>query len=134
MSGGAFGNMLLMFPETKIMVDYFDMQPLSGSAGFGPRTDIQKVPGILQCTTGRRVRTASGNKIIGRGMRFYTEVQLQAGRFISDGTYVYSLAIPKQDDWNREAGFYIYEVERVTGQDGTETIEPAFNHGLGNLA
>jgi hypothetical protein len=133
MSGGAFGNMLLMFPETKILVDYFDMQPLNG-AGYGPRTDIAKVPGILQCTTGRRVKTASGNKIIGRGMRFWTETQLQAGRFISDGVYVYSLAIPSQDDWNSEAGFYIYDVERVTGQDGTEIVEPSFTHGLGQLA
>ena len=133
MSGGAFGNMLLMFPETKIMVDYFDMQPLNG-AGYGPRTDFSKVSGILQCTTGRRVKTASGNKIIGRGMRFWTETPLQAGRFISDGIYVYALAIPASDDWKSEGGFYIYDVERVTGQDGTEIVEPGFTHGLGQLA
>jgi len=131
-SGGAFGNMLTMFPETKIAIDYFDMQPLNG-AGYGPRTDWSKVYGILQCTTGRRVRHANGNKIIGRGMRFWTETQLQAGRFISDGVYTYSLAIPAQDDWNHEAGFYIYDLERVTGQDGTETVKPTFNHGVGSL-
>jgi len=133
MSGGAFGNMLTMFPETKIVVDYFDMQPLHGG-GYGPRTDWSKVYGILQCTTGRRVRHANGNKIIGRGMRFWTETPLQAGRFISDGVYTYTLAIPSQDDWDREAGFYIYDLERVTGQDGTETVEPSFNHGVGSLA
>ena len=133
MSGGAFGNMLTMFPETQIMVDYFDQQPLHGG-GYGPRTDKSKVRGMLQCTTGRRVRTANGYKVIGRGMRFWTEAPLQAGRFISDGVYVYALAIPASDDWEREAGFYIYDCERVLGQDGTEIVEPSFTHGTGQLA
>ena len=133
MSGGAFGNMMSMFPETQIMVDYFDQQPLHGG-GYGPRTDFSKVRGILQCTTGRRVKTSNGYKIIGRGMKFWTETPLQAGRFISDGVYVYAVSVPASDDWEREGGFYIYDLERVIGPDGTEIVEPTFNHGKGQLA
>jgi hypothetical protein len=129
---GAYGSMMTMFPETQILVDYFDQQPLHGG-GYGPRTDFSKVRGMLQCTTGRRVKTGNGYKTIGRGMRFWTETRLQAGRFISDGVYVYALAIPSQDDWDREGGFFIYDCERVDGQDGTEIVEPSFNHGVGNL-
>ena len=130
---GAFGNMLTMFPETQIFVDYFDQQPLHGG-GYGPRTDFAKVRGILRCTGGRRVKTENGYKVIGRAMSFWTETKLQAGRFISDGVYVYALAIPAQGDWEIEGGFYQYDCERVTGADGTEIVEPSFNHGIGSLS
>jgi hypothetical protein len=121
-----------MFPETQILVDYFDQQPLDG-AGYGPRTDFSKVRGILQCTRGRRVRSANGNLVIERGIRFWTEKELQTGRFISDGVYVYRIGIP-DNSWGHEAGFFIYDCERVVGTDGTETVEPPFTHGVGQLA
>ena len=67
-------------------------------------------------------------------MKFWTETPLQAGRFISDGVYVYAVSVPESDDWEREGGFYIYDLERVIGPDGTEIVKPTFNHGKGQLA
>ncbi len=122
---GALGNVLASFPEAKIPVQYFDMQPLPGG-GYGPRTDVQLLMGILQCVGGRRVGTKNRNAVIERQMRYWSDVPLQVGRFIDDGKYVYRIGIP-DDDWSDETEMVIYTCERVVGDDGTLTVEPAFS-------
>jgi len=126
-SGGAFGSILTAFPETRQAVDYYDQKPLDGS-GYGDKTDRQKVSGIIQCFGGRRVRTANGNLVLERRVRFWTETELIVGRFISDGEYVYRLGIP-DDSWGAEVGMFVYACERVVGGDGLEPVEPPFTHG-----
>jgi hypothetical protein len=129
---GAFGSILTAFPEAKITVTYFNMQPLPGS-GYGPRTDIETLSGVLQCVGGRRVGTRNGNAVIERQMRYWSDTPLQVGWFIDDGKYVYRIGIP-DDDWSDEADMTIYTLERVVGADGTETVEPAFDQGTGSFA
>ena len=124
---GALGSVLTSFPEAKVPVQYFDMQPLPGS-GYGPRTDVRLLRGVLQCVGGRRVRTANGNLVIERQMRYWSDTPLQVGRFLDDGKYVYRVGIP-DDDWSDEADMVIYTLERVVGADGTETVQPAFRQG-----
>ena len=126
---GALGSMLTMFPEAKVPVQYFNMQPVNGS-GWGPRTDVRNFSGVLQCTGGRRVKDSHGNLVIERQMRFWTSEDLQVGWFIDDGQYVYRLGIP-DNSWTNEAGFTVYDCERVVGNDGTETVEPPFQQGGG---
>ena len=129
---GAFGSMLTAFPEAKVNVTYFNMQPLPGS-GYGPRTDVKALRGVMHCVGGRRVRTANGNAVIERQMRYWSDTPLQVGWFIDDGKYVYRVGIP-DDDWSDEADMTIYTLERVVGADGTETVEPAFDQGVGSFA
>jgi hypothetical protein len=129
---GALGNILTAFPENRQVVDYYDQQPLHGS-GYGDKTDRKKISGIIQCNGGRRVRTANGNLVLERRVRFWTDTELVVGRFISDGEYVYRLGIP-DDSWGSEVGMYIYDCERVVGGNGLEPVEPAFTHGKGDFA
>jgi hypothetical protein len=118
--------MILAFPEQLQTVNYFDMQPGHGS-GYGQRMDVKPIQGILQCTEGRRVKNQNGNWVVTRGVHFWYEGVLVMGRFIDDGQMVYRIV--KDDDWTTESGFAVYSLERVTGADGTELTEPAFNDG-----
>ena len=129
---GALGSVLAQFPEARVTVTYFNMQPLPGS-GYGPRTDIRVLTGVLQSTGGRRVRTANGNVVIERGNKFWSDTLLQVGWFIDDGQYVYRVGMP-DDDWADYSDLTIYNIERVVGADGTEIVEPAFEQGEGKFA
>jgi hypothetical protein len=124
--------MLTAFPEGKVSVQIFNMQPLNGS-GWGPRTDVKTMAGVLQCTGGRRVRKSNGNLVLERKMRFWSNVPLTVGWFLDDGQYVYRIGLP-DDDWSDYADFVIYDLERLVGADGTEVVEPAFNQGGGHFA
>ncbi len=128
---GHLGSILTMFPEGKITVEYFNMQPVAGS-GWGPRTDKKRMTGVLQCIGGRRVANKNGNLVLERKMRFWSNVSLTVGWFIDDGQYVYRIGLP-DDDWTDYADMVVYDCERVVGADGTETIEPAFSQGGGQL-
>jgi hypothetical protein len=128
---GVYGDILTAFSEQLIEVDYFDMQP-KHDGGFADRTDKRKVSGVLQCVEGRRVKNQNGNLVTTRGMAFWSEEVLQAGRFIDDGVLVYRIA--GDDEWIREAGFTRYPISRVTGADGTEMVEPEFSKGTGAFA
>lgn len=122
---GALGNALASFPEAKVKVQYFDMQPLP-SGGYGPRTDIRLLFGVFQTTGGRRVKTANGNLVIERGCRYWSDRPLQTGRFLDDGKYVYRVGMP-DSDWTSYSEMVVYDCERLVGDDGTPTVEPAFS-------
>ncbi len=132
MSGGAWGSILNQFPEAKVKVQYFNMQPLNGS-GYGPRTDIQNFTVAFQCTVGRQVKNVNGNLVLQRGIRFWFEGTLNIGWFIDDGQYVYRIGMP-DNSWTNEAGFTVYDAFRLVGADGTEVVEPAFAQGGGVIA
>jgi hypothetical protein len=131
---GVYGSILPAFGEQVVSVLYFDMQPLHG-AGWGPRTDLKTVDGILQCTKGRKVKDSNGNLVVTRRMEFWTEDILVTGRFLDfqdDEFNVYRIV--GDNAWDRESGFNVYEIARVVGNDGTEVVEPAFSTGQGNFS
>ena len=66
---GALGNVLASFPEAKIPVQYFDMQPLPGG-GYGPRTDVQLLMGILQCDGRNKNFHLIATKLLSQGSPF----------------------------------------------------------------
>lgn len=129
---GAWGSMLTQFPEAKVELEYFDMQPLDGS-GYGPRTDVKKITVVFQRTLGRKVESSNGNLVLRRGIRFWYPGTLVVGRFVDDGEFVYRVGMP-DNSWTNEAGFTVYDCFRVVGADGTETVEPAFKQGGGVIA
>ena len=129
---GAFGSILTAFPEARTAVSYFNQIALAGSGWQGSGSAVI-VSGILQCTGGRRVKVANGNTVIERQMRFWIDQELRVGWFINDGLFTYRLGIP-DNEWDKEAGFFVYDCERVVGADGTEAVEPAFSQGGGNFA
>lgn len=129
---GAFGSLLDQFPESMVDLQYFNMPALDGS-GYGPRTDVQKITVVFQCTLGRKVESENGNLVLRRGVRFWYEGTLNVGWFVDDGEFVYRIGMP-DNSWTNEAGFTVYDCFRVVGADGTETVEPAFKQGGGVIA
>ena len=122
---GSLGNVLACFPEGKTQVQYFAMEALTGG-GYGPRTDVRLLSGVLQCAPGRRVGTKNRNLVLERGCKYWSDEKLEVGRFIDDGEFVYRIGMP-DDDWTDYSEMVIYDCERLVGDDGTPTVQPAFS-------
>jgi hypothetical protein len=123
---GAYGSIMQAFPEQLITVTYFAMDPKHGS-GWETRTQVRQIQGVLQCTGGRKVKESNGNLVTARTLNFWSEEELEAGRFIDDGSSVYRIA--SDNEWIREVGYTVYGLERVVAADGTETLDPDFSEG-----
>lgn len=136
--GGVYGDTLTAFSEQMRTFPYFDMQTLP-DAGFGPRTSVGTTRGVFQCTRGRDVKNSQGNLVVTRGVRYWTRDVLVIGRFVqADGITdaaagVYRVGKP-DNSWVREGGFTVYDMELVVGNDGKETVAPAFDLGERELA
>lgn len=132
MSNGIYGAQLLSFPEQFRNFPYFDMKALQGG-GYGPRLEASTVRGVFQCTGGRRVKTQNGMKVLGRQTRLWTTQELQTGRFIEAEHDVYTVGMP-DNEWQLEGGFTVYDLEKVVGDDGRDTVDPDFNMGEKDFA
>ncbi len=132
---GVYGSIINAFPEQLEDVTYFDMAPKQNS-GFGPRTSISTILGVIQCTQGRQVKDSNGNLVRSRQMQLWTEEILVAGRFIEfqeDGeAAVYRIA--GDNEWKREAGFTVYPIHKVVGANGNESNDVRMNMGTGAFA
>lgn len=133
---GVYGNMMNYFQVQFVDIEYFDMLPLMNS-GYDKTKDregdiaiIETIRGCFQNMRGNQAKTSNGNLITVQTGDVWTETELKLGKFLSFNNFTYRIV--NQNEWNREAGFYSYAVEQVTGDDGSLTIIPDYNKGTVN--
>lgn len=123
---GVYGEVLTAFPEQWMDALYFDMNPEMGS-GFGPRMNVTMIQIIDQNYIGSVIEKNGFNLVAKDNNWVWSDIELQPGRFLDIDGKVYRLT--KHNNWNREAGFWAHEVEKVVGDNGANTEDSPINSG-----
>ena len=136
---GIYGDMLLAWPEQNRPLEVYDQDP-GINAGWDPVKDPQtgeviktKVVGVFQNTRGGGIKDSNGNLVITEGCEFWTHSDNLDGKFFLWKGKVYRLSVPDNSDWSFEGGFYRYGVEKVVGNNGTESDNATWNTGGNSL-
>lgn len=128
---GIYGDMLLAFPEQQTSITVYDMTPKVNGGWNEVTGSSQSVLGIYQHTTGKRIQDSNGNLVQTSGLEFWTSVGGLAGKFTKIEDLVYRLN--SDNNWNKEAGFYRYGLEKVVGNNGFEPNNTTWNPGTNNF-
>lgn len=129
---GVYGDMLLAWPEQQRAIDVFDMTP-KVNGGWDIVTDqqgqkiVQTVIGVFQNTRGGGLKESNGNLVKTDGREFWTQYAGLEGKFFEWGGHVYRLS--DTNNWSFEGGFYRYGIEKVVGNNGTESDNSTWNLG-----
>lgn len=125
---GIYGDMLLAWPEQQRTVTVFDMKPKINGGWEIVQGSSAIVIGIYQNTRGNNVKESNGNLVQTRGLEFWTHAEALQGKFLAhtDGE-IYRLNA--SNDWSFEGGFYRYSLEKVVGNNATESDDAAWNIG-----
>ena len=135
---GVYGDMLLAWPEQNTTLEVYDQTPKI-NAGWNPVTDQSgeiiktTVVGVFQNTRGGGLKERNGNTVDTEGCEFWTHTAGLVGKFFIKENKVYRLSVPDDSDWTREGGFYRYGVEKVVGNNGTESDNATWNTGANSF-
>lgn len=133
---GVYGDMLLAWPEQQRTLEVYDMTP-KPNGGWDIVTDqqgqtiIQTVIGVFQNTRGGGLKDNNGNLVKTDGREFWTQTAGLEGKFFQWSGKVYRLT--DTNNWSFEGGFYRYGVEKVVGNNGTESDNTSWNLGAGSF-
>ena len=125
--GGIYGDMLLFYPEQRTETEVYTMKPLINGGWKKDEGSIKKISCIFQNTTGRSLKDSNGNLAEGNGMELWTEEKGLAGFFTEIEKEVYR--IKSSNTWSREGGFIRYGLEKVVGNNGTQSDKSSWNLG-----
>ena len=125
-----YGDMLLAFPEQYTTITVYSMTP-NYNGGWTPGNDQRPVIGIIQNTSGNQIKDSNGNLARTGGSEFWSEEADLADLFTQIDGDVYRLV--SDNKWKTEGGFYRYSLQKVVGNDGTESENPAWNTGGHNF-
>jgi hypothetical protein len=136
---GIYGNIILNFQSQFIDLTSFDMLPLVNS-GFDTTKDrnsnvstITTFRGCFQNLTANQLKNNNGNLVTTDNGNLWSNTKLVLGNFVNNPVDGYTYRIKSENTWDRESGFFYYDVVQVVGDDGTFTVEPEFNEGVDNL-
>lgn len=125
-----YGDQLAFFGEQFRTATYFSM-PVEITGGFGKRTEIGKVRGVLQYMKRGELYRENDALSDVSVPTFWTRKKLEVGNFLvmpdDEDTYRITNAQP----WRHEGGFYVYVLETVSGNDGTEEAHDDVQLGTG---
>ena len=130
--GGIYGDMLLVWPEQMRSIVLYDMDP-EINGGWSKVTDqqgnliTQTVSGVFQNTRGGGIKDSNGNLVNTDGSEFWTRVKGLEGKFFDRDNSVYRLL--DTNNWSHEGGFHRYGVEKVVGNNATESDHATWNLG-----
>lgn len=124
---GIYGDMLLGFAEQQRNVAVYDMKPrINGGWDIVEGPEISVI-GVFQNTGGSRIKDGNGNLVQGNSCELWTSAGNLDGKFIKKDGSVFRLT--GGNDWSFEGGFYRYSLEKVVGNDATESDNAAWNLG-----
>lgn len=124
---GIYGDMLLGFAEQQQNVTVYDMKPrINGGWDIVEGSEIS-VTGIFQNTGGKKITDGNGNLVKGDHSELWTSAGNLEGKFTRRGADVFRLN--GGNDWSFEGGFYRYSLEKVVGNNATESDNAAWNLG-----
>lgn len=129
--GGIYGDFLLAFPEQLKALTVFSMTPQINGGWSIDEGSQQNIRGMYQHTGGRRLKESNGNLVSGSNMELWTQTTGLNGKFTTIESTVYRLN--SDNDWTNEGGFVRYGLEKVVGNNGTESNNTAWNSGLNNF-
>lgn len=134
--GAIYGDMLLAWPEQMRTISVYDMTPKI-NGGWDVIKDLQGNPittvvaGVFQNTRGGGLKESNGNLAVSDGREFWTHTASLDGKFFQWEGNVYRLK--DTNNWSYEGGFYRYGVEKVVGNNGTESDNASWNLGSGSF-
>lgn len=125
--GGIYGDMILAFPEQMRTFTAYQMNPLVNGGWERIEGGEIEILGILQNTKGNAIAEQGGNLVLKSSFELWTS---SAGL---DGYFVDVLGKPfrmiDSNQWIFEGGFYRYTLEKVGGNNATESDDTAWNIG-----
>lgn len=128
---GIYGEILLAFPEQFRTVTVYDMTAKVNGGWTQVAGSSRTIKAIYQNTSGRRIQDSNGNLVKTSGLELWSQSGELTGLFTElDGT-VYRLS--SDNNWSHEGGYYKYSMEKVVGNDGTESINTSWNSGTNNF-
>ncbi len=124
---GIYGNMLLAWPEQQRKITVYDM--IAKVNGGWDKVDgsEQIIICVFQNTRGGGIKDSNGNLVDTEGRELWTQTGNLAGKFLNFENEVYRLT--DVNNWSFEGGFHRYGVEKVVGNNGTESDNAAWNLG-----
>ena len=134
---GVYGDMLLAWPEQMRTLSVYDMEAkINGGWNkvVDPQTGdliTQTIIGVFQNTRGGGVKDSNENLVITNGCELWTETGNLDGKFIDVEGLVYRLQ--DTNNWSFEGGFHRYGLQKVVGNDGTESDNATWNIGSGSF-
>lgn len=129
---GIYGDSLLAWPEQQQSLTVFDMTPKVNGGWDQVPGSTETIIGVYQNTRGGQVKDNNGNLVKTNGTELWTAKDGLDGKFISRGTKVYRLTA--SNDWSKEGGFYRYSLEKVVGNNGTESDNATWNTGSNSFS
>lgn len=124
---GIYGDMLLGFAEQQRNVAVYDMTPrINGGWDIVEGPEISVI-GVFQNTGGSRIKDGNGNLVQSNSCELWTSAGNLDGKFIKKDGSVFRLT--GGNDWSFEGGFYRYSLEKVVGNDATESDNASWNLG-----
>lgn len=129
---GIYGDMLLAFPEQQQSLTVYNMTPKINGGWTKVTGSDQIITGICQNTTANQIKDNQGNLVNSGGLELWTDTGSLSGMFMTYESKVYR--INGDNNWNAEGGFYRYSLEKVVGNNGTESDNSTWNLGSHNFS
>ena len=129
---GIYGDMLLAWPEQQRTLNIYDMTP-KVNGGWDIVKDqsgnviYTTIIGVFQNTRGGGVKNSNGNLVKTEGRELWTQTGGLEGKFLTWEGEVYRLT--DTSNWGFEGGFHRYGLEKVVGNDATESDNASWNIG-----
>lgn len=126
-----YGDMLLYWPEQRRSLTVYAMEPKINGGWNKVLGSEQPITGVFQNTAGDQTRDSNGNLVHTKGMELWTETGALADKFTEINGSVYRLTA--DNDWESEGGFFRYTLNKVVGNNGTESDNATWNLGGNSL-
>ena len=130
--GGVYGDMLLFFPEQRRSVTVYQMEPKINGGWTVTANSNLTISCIFQNTAGGQLKDSNGNQAKGYGQELWTETAGLEGYFTTISSIVYRLKAV--NNWSHEGGFNRYSLEKVVGNNGTESDNTTWNFGANTFS
>lgn len=130
--GSIHGSMTVHFTEEFRPFTYFQMDPRVTS-GYENKRNITRARGVVHMYSapptaeGVKLRDVGHNLVIEKKPFLWSRTVVPVGWFIEYNSDVYRVL--SHNEWDFEASMTIHGLEKVVGDDGSVTVNPAFNLG-----
>ena len=122
-----YGDMLLFFSEQRKSLTVYQQTPLINGGWKKVIDSDLVVTGIFQNTKPSQIKDGNGNLVLSSGFEFWSETGNVNDYFTQIKDKVYRLM--SMQDWETEGGFYRYSLDKVVGNNGSESDDTAWNLG-----
>lgn len=127
-----YGDMLLFFSEQRRRLTVYQQTPLINGGWEKVIDSDLVVTGIFQNTKPSQIKDGNGNLVLSSGFEFWSETGNLNDYFTQIKDKVYRLI--SMQDWETEGGFYRYSLDKVVGNNGSESDDTAWNLGQNSFS